>query len=166
MVTIRAVDASRVGGITGKRCGGAPSVFGAVLREHRTAAELSQGELARAAGCTTSHVSLLEAGARQPSRSIVLALAAALGLTTARTDRLLYAGGLAPQTDYQALYEAAHGAVDEQRKWCRRCQEDCAVSRFSVDRSRPDGRSPLCKPCESARQQAIRARAALAGRAS
>lgn len=132
--------------------------FGALLREHRISAGLNQSELAYLADCDQTYVGLLERDAREPSRRAVLALVLALDLTTSQTDRLLFAGGHRPLTDYQALYEADHGALSDRTKWCRRCHQALSVKRFSIDRSRPDALAPHCKACESARQHTLRLR--------
>lgn len=149
---------------TAPRVGTASAAFGSLLRAHRADAGLSQAELAARAGCVQTAVGLLEGGRRNSSCRVVLALAAALGLDASQTDRLLYAAGLAPRTDYQALYEAEHGPIDAQTKWCPRCQQELPAGprgRFSRDRARPDGLHPICKACESARNADYRKRAAL-----
>jgi len=63
---------------------GTPSlsrVFGAVLREHREAAGLSQETLADRAGVHRTYVGLVERGRRNPTLEVSLRLATALGLT-------------------------------------------------------------------------------------
>jgi transcriptional regulator with XRE-family HTH domain len=55
--------------------------FGAVLRRHREAAELSQEALAARAGLHRNYVGLLERGQRMPTILVAQQLAAALGLT-------------------------------------------------------------------------------------
>lgn len=142
--------------------------FGGLLREHRLAARLTQAELAYLADCDSSYLSRIELGhyeagrrERRLSRRAVLALALVLELTVSQTDRLLFAAGLSPQTDYQMLWEREHGAVDDRTKWCPRCQEWLALGRFSRNRGRPDGLFSICKACESVRQATIRKRAAL-----
>lgn len=54
-------------------------VAASLLRQARTAAGLSQAELARKAGVTQSVISVYEAGRRQPSVSTLTALIAATG---------------------------------------------------------------------------------------
>jgi transcriptional regulator with XRE-family HTH domain len=49
--------------------------FGAVLRECRAAAKLSQEALAHEAGLERTYISFLERGLRQPSLRVVIALA-------------------------------------------------------------------------------------------
>lgn len=68
--------------------------FAALLRTHREAAGQSQKDLAGAAGIDQSYVARLESGTRQPpDRTLVIALAGALGLSTADRQRLLHAAG-------------------------------------------------------------------------
>lgn len=77
--------------------------FGRWLKEARKGRRLSQEELARAAGCTGSYISLLERGtpdkrsgaALRPSVEVVDALAAALGVT--RREARLAAGYVPPE---------------------------------------------------------------------
>ena len=101
--------------------------FGAVLRRHRIASGISQNDLAGAAQVDPAYVNRLErAGQRtisgrvvtgwSPSRHVVLALAEALGLGPAETDRFLFAAGLATQTDWQARAERAEYRLELVRK--------------------------------------------------
>ncbi len=61
--------------------GGWPSTgFGERLREFRSAAGLSQRELAERAGCNLFTVAKLERGSQEPAWPLVLALAGALGI--------------------------------------------------------------------------------------
>lgn len=84
----------------------APS-FGALLRELRIRAGLSQTRLAERSGYDRSHVSRLEDGSRAPKFGTVLALAAALGLSDADTDRLLVVAHFPPASPHiQALLDA------------------------------------------------------------
>lgn len=53
--------------------------FGAVLRHHRTAKGISQEALAHLASMERAHIGRIERGENQPSLSIVLKLALALG---------------------------------------------------------------------------------------
>lgn len=58
----------------------AHAALGAAIRHRRSAAGLSQGAVADAAGCTANYVSLIELGEGNVSFGKLLALAAALGV--------------------------------------------------------------------------------------
>jgi transcriptional regulator with XRE-family HTH domain len=73
-----------------------PTSFGARLRWWRTHRGLSQLDLAGAAATTQRHVSFLESGRTQPSREMVLRLAAALHVPLRQQNALLLAAGFAP----------------------------------------------------------------------
>jgi transcriptional regulator with XRE-family HTH domain len=70
--------------------------FGARLRWWRKRRGLSQLDLAGAAGVSQRHVSFLESGRTQPSREMVLCLAAALDVPLRQQNALLVAAGFAP----------------------------------------------------------------------
>lgn len=70
--------------------------FGARLRWWRKRRGLSQLDLAGAAGVSQRHVSFLESGRTQPSREMVLCLAAALDVPLRQQNVLLVAAGFAP----------------------------------------------------------------------
>jgi transcriptional regulator with XRE-family HTH domain len=70
--------------------------FGARVRWWRTRRGLSQLDLAGAAGTSQRHVSFLESGRAQPSREMVLRLAAALDVPLRQQNALLLAAGYAP----------------------------------------------------------------------
>lgn len=55
--------------------------FGAALREERTAARLTQEELAKMADITTKYLSRIELGDQMPSVDIAARLAVALGVS-------------------------------------------------------------------------------------
>ena len=61
--------------------------FGAVLRERRVAAALTQEALALEAGLERGFISLLERGLRQPSLRTLLVLAAPLGVSASALIR-------------------------------------------------------------------------------
>jgi transcriptional regulator with XRE-family HTH domain len=93
--------------------GGSPASFSRALRAWRLAAGLSQNQLAREAGCDPAYTNRLErqqgAGGVQPSRQIVLRLAAALaeasgGLadTQLLRDELLVLAGYCPEPVLEA----------------------------------------------------------------
>jgi transcriptional regulator with XRE-family HTH domain len=73
-----------------------PSSFGSRLRWWRARRGLSQLNLAAAAGTSQRHVSFLESGRTQPSREMVLRLAAALDVPLRQHNALLLAAGFAP----------------------------------------------------------------------
>jgi len=60
--------------------------FGRRLKELRTAAGLSQGDLGDLVGLTRQAISFLELGEREPSWETVRLLASALGVTVAAFD--------------------------------------------------------------------------------
>ena len=70
--------------------------FGARLRWWRKRRGLSQIDLAGGAGVSQRHVSFLESGRTQPSREMVLCLAAALDVPLRQQNALLVAAGFAP----------------------------------------------------------------------
>lgn len=71
-----------------------PSLFRALLRHNRQNRGMSQLDLSIAAEVSSRHISFLETGRAQPSREMVLRLAAALGLGLRDTNALLQAAGL------------------------------------------------------------------------
>jgi len=73
-----------------------PTSFGSRLRWWRAHRGRSQLDLAGAAGATQRHVSFLESGRTQPSREMVLLLAAALDMPPRQQNALLLAAGCAP----------------------------------------------------------------------
>ena len=73
-----------------------PTSFGSRLRWWRVRRGLSQLDLAGAAGTSQRHVSFLESGRAQPSREMVLRLAAALDVPLRQQNALLLAAGFAP----------------------------------------------------------------------
>src|SRR5215510_16416883 len=70
--------------------------FGSRLRWWRVHRGRSQLDLAGAAGTTQRYVSFLESGRTQPSREMVLRLAAALDVPLRQQNALLLAAGFAP----------------------------------------------------------------------
>ena len=70
--------------------------FGARLRWWRKRRGVSRLDLAGTAGTTQRHVSFLESGRTQPSREMVLRLAAALDVPLRQQNALLLAAGFAP----------------------------------------------------------------------
>jgi transcriptional regulator with XRE-family HTH domain len=97
--------------------------FGAMLRALRIERGLSQTGLGSSSGVGAAYVNRMERpgqrsrtgraiGRVHPGRPVVLALAEGLGLSGSDADRLLFAAGLAPETDWQARAEAAEAALD------------------------------------------------------
>ena len=88
-----------------------PETFGQVLAALRTSRpgttreQLSQSELAQAAGVDHSYVSRLERDQRVPSRESVLLFGRVLAATPAELDRLLVAAGFLPQDPARLLDE-------------------------------------------------------------
>jgi transcriptional regulator with XRE-family HTH domain len=80
-----------------------PTSFGARLRWWRARRGFSQLDLAGAASTTQRHVSFLESGRTQPSREMVLRLAAALDVPLRQQNALLLAAGFAPAWRESAL---------------------------------------------------------------
>ena len=79
--------------------------FGPLLREARRLRHLSQLDLALQAEVSQRHLSFLESGRAQPSRSMVTALAEALDLSMRERNRLLNSAGFAgiyPQRTLEA----------------------------------------------------------------
>jgi transcriptional regulator with XRE-family HTH domain len=73
-----------------------PTSFGARVRWWRARRGLSQLDLAGAAGTSQRHVSFLESERAQPSREMVLRLAATLDVPLRQQNALLLAAGYAP----------------------------------------------------------------------
>ena len=94
-----------------------PPTIGSLLREWRQRRRLSQLELALDAEVSTRHLSCVETGRAQPSREMVMRLAARLEVPLRERNRLLTAAGFAPmygerRLDDPALH-AAREAVDQ-----------------------------------------------------
>lgn len=90
------------------------SPFGELVAIHRALRGYSINRLAREAGVNPAYAYRWEKGGQVPSRSVVLKIIEALGLTVEVGDRLLYVAGYAPQVDWQAI--------------CERAAEDAAAS--------------------------------------
>ncbi|NDW06282.1 helix-turn-helix domain-containing protein [Jiella pacifica] len=75
----------------------ASETVGDVLREWRRYRRFSQIDLAAEAQISTRHLSFVESGRSSPSRDVLLRLAGALDMPLRGRNRLLLAGGLAPQ---------------------------------------------------------------------
>lgn len=77
--------------------------IGTLLRDWRQRRRLSQLDLALDAEISTRHLSFIETGRSRPSRALLLHLAELLQLPLRERNRLLLAGGYAPQFDERAL---------------------------------------------------------------
>lgn len=103
---------------TATRAGRAPAgpAVGALLRSWRQRRGLSQLDLACEADISTRHVSFLETGRSQPSRSMLIHLAERLDVPLRDRNALLVAAGFAPVYSEHSLdnpaMEAARKAVD------------------------------------------------------
>src|SRR3954468_23737908 len=67
-----------------------PLSFGSLLRQHRSAHQLTQAALAQRAGCSPEVLRKFEADAKRPSQQLAERLADALSLARAERDRLLH----------------------------------------------------------------------------
>lgn len=103
---------------TATRTGRTPAgpAVGALLRSWRQRRGLSQLDLACEADISTRHVSFLETGRSQPSRSMLIHLAERLDVPLRDRNALLVAAGFAPVYSEHSLdnpaMEAARKAVD------------------------------------------------------
>jgi transcriptional regulator with XRE-family HTH domain len=70
---------------------------GVLLREWRHRRNLSQLELASRAGVSTRHVSFVETGRSRPTSTMILRLCDELAVPLREQNRVLLAGGFAPQ---------------------------------------------------------------------
>jgi transcriptional regulator with XRE-family HTH domain len=94
---------------------GAPST-GALLREWRQRRNLTQLELALRSAVSARHLSFIETGRAQPSREMILHLAARLGVPLRERNRLLLAAGFAPVYGERSLDEREMAPVREALK--------------------------------------------------
>src|SRR3954471_9023601 len=68
-----------------------PLSFGGILRQHRSAHQLTQAALAQQAGCSPEVLRKFEADAKRPSQQLAERLADALVLAGSERDRFLHA---------------------------------------------------------------------------
>jgi transcriptional regulator with XRE-family HTH domain len=89
--------------------------FGVLLRRWRERRRMTQMDLAAAANSSTRHLSCLETGQAQPSREMVLRLAACLEIPLRGQNGLLLAAGFAPAFQARSLLEltAARQAIEQ-----------------------------------------------------
>lgn len=92
------------------------SAFPSAFKQWRRHRKLSQLELALAADVSQRHVSWLETGRSQPSRDMVLRLAAAMELPLRDRNVLLHAAGYAPVYRESALTDDAMAPVHDALK--------------------------------------------------
>src|ERR1700694_5524973 len=83
----------------------APAPIGEMLRSWRRRRSLSQLELSLNAGVSSRHLSFLETGRAQPSREMVLHLAAGPRVPARERNSLLLAAGFAPLHTERSLEE-------------------------------------------------------------
>lgn len=88
-----------------------PPTIGDALRLWRRTRSLSQMDLALEADISPRHLSFIETGRSQPSREVVLQLAAALRLPLRHRNSLLLAAGYAPEYTASSLDEARMAPV-------------------------------------------------------
>lgn len=93
------------GTTTAQRAATTTPRFGAALKAWRARRRLSQMELALTAGVSPRHVAFLETGRSQPSREMVIALAAAMDVPLAGRNDLMHAAGFAPAYRARPLSE-------------------------------------------------------------
>lgn len=92
------------------------ATLASLLKKHRVKVGWSQNKLARMSGVDPAYVNRIENGGQTtPSRMVVEGFAIALDLDAYEMDRLLYAAGLSPQTDWMTLaldYWARLSSID------------------------------------------------------
>lgn len=91
--------------------------FGAALRHWRTLRRYSQLDLALEAGVSARHLSFLESGRAQPSRSMVLMLAEALHIPREARNALLHAAGFAPAYRARPMGDGAIASAEAALEW-------------------------------------------------
>lgn len=91
--------------------------FGEIIKEWRHLRRFSQMHLSLEAGLSARHLSFLESGRAQPSRSMVLRLADALSMPKDVANSALHTAGFAPAFPALGLIDAAlapiHAAVEQ-----------------------------------------------------
>jgi transcriptional regulator with XRE-family HTH domain len=93
--------------------GQATPTFGAHLRTWRHRRRMSQEELAGDADISTRHLSYIETGRANPSREVVLRLAARLEVPLREQNTFLLAAGYAPVYRESALNDPAFAAAKQ-----------------------------------------------------
>ncbi len=95
------------------------SQFGRLLASYRKSRHLTQLKLAVTVGLDPSVVSKYERGTRHPDRTVVLALAKALGLSPEETNDFLLVAGFIPAgtgyTEIKTALEQLNSKIDNLR---------------------------------------------------
>ncbi len=91
--------------------------FGTMLKEWRNRRNISQFNLGLDANVSARHLSFLESGRAQPSRSMVLHLCEALNVPRETRNSFLNAAGFAPAFRKRALDEGEMSAVMDAMRW-------------------------------------------------
>lgn len=99
------------------------SAFGRVLRHWRHKRGLSQLDLALVADGSQRHISFLESGRAQPSRDMILRLAAVLDMPLREQNVMLVAAGFAPMYPARELADPALHQVRKALDFMLRQQE-------------------------------------------
>ncbi len=90
-----------------------PRLLPALLRHWRTLRGLSQLDLALAAEVSARHVSFIETGRAQPSREMILRLAAVLGVSLRDQNVMLRAGGFEAAFPEPSLSQYMPGPIED-----------------------------------------------------
>jgi transcriptional regulator with XRE-family HTH domain len=85
--------------------------LGELLRHWRSLRNMSQQDVALAAGISTRHMSFVETGRAQPSREVVSLIAGALGVPPRERNLLFQVAGYAPQCSSTPLEAPEMGAM-------------------------------------------------------
>jgi transcriptional regulator with XRE-family HTH domain len=101
----------------------APVPVGLLLREWRAARRLSQLDLSLDANISARHLSCIETGKAQPSRTLLMRLADVLDMPLRERNALLRAGGYAPSYPETGLDTPAMGRINQAIDFILRQQE-------------------------------------------
>jgi transcriptional regulator with XRE-family HTH domain len=106
--------------------------FGSLISSWRQQRRMSQLDLAMTANVSARHISFLETGRANPSRSMVLALSESLGVPRATRNVLLTAAGFAQTYRARDLDEDEMVSVREAMDWM--LERHCPYPAVAVDR--------------------------------
>lgn len=106
--------------------------FGSLIRGWRHQRRMSQLDLAMIANVSARHISFLETGRANPSRSMVLALAESLGVPRATRNVLLNAAGFAQTYRARDLDDDEMASVREAMDWM--LDRHCPYPAMALDR--------------------------------